>query len=217
MFLKNYKKNLISMVIIVIFSSTAYGEYIGGYLQNWYHYEQGMRQVQAKNYEQAEKEFDYYLTKTAMHGDMIGVAHFGKGLMYQSMGKYDLAITEYKMAIDNDLHPEVKTSEKAYTNIGAIYMKMKNYEEAVHVYTRFVEGFPKNGLAHYYLGLAYLRTKEYEKAEKEAEEAKKLGVPFTALSEELAEIKKSPPKNAEDDNNQTENKAKIGKKNKTAK
>jgi tetratricopeptide (TPR) repeat protein len=180
--------------ILLISFSTGYSE-VG---ENWYHYEQGMRMLNAGNYDQSQKEFDYYLKHPEMHRNYFGIAHFGRGLMFQKMGKFDLAISEYRMAIENDQHPLMKVSESAYTNLGALYMQLKSYPEAVRVYSDFVRKSPKNGFAHYYLGLSYLREGDYENAEREAEIAKKLGVEFTALQEDLAKIKESPKNDAED-------------------
>ena len=190
-------KSLILAVIMVLlfFTQVCSGEY---HLDNWSHYEQGMRMISVKNWEQAQREFNYYLNHPEMHRHMFGVAHLGKGLMYQSMGKYDLAITEFRMAIENDLHPDTKVSESAYMNLGALYLRSKSYADAVEAYAKIVQKNPKNGLAHYYLGLSYLRKGDYQNAEKEGEIAKTLGVEFTALQEDLAKIKESPKNDAED-------------------
>src|SRR3989338_9058414 len=90
---------------------------------NWYHYKQGMKMVAVKNWDQAQKEFNYYLNHPEMHRDMFGVAHFGRGLMFQEMGNYNIAIEEFKKAVQEDTHAEVKISDKAYMNIGTIYIK----------------------------------------------------------------------------------------------
>lgn len=189
MFFIPLKKISGSFIIILALAS-----YVFGFVQNWYHYEKGLEQIQAKNYGQAEKEFNYYLNHPEMHGDMLGVAHFGKGLMFQTMGKYELAIVEFKMAIENDLHPSFRITDSAYINIGNIYFKNKSYKDAIVAYSKAVENNPRNGFAHYYLGLASLRVGEYDRAAKEAETAKKLGVPFTALTDELKKVKDNPSK-----------------------
>lgn len=178
-------KKLVIFTLVLFSFATAYSE-VG---DNWYHYEQGMRMLEARDYDQAQKEFDYYLKHSEMHRNYFGIAHFAKGLMYQQMGKYDLAISEFRMAAENDLHSEMKVTDKSYLNMGALYMKLKSYPEAIQTYSQLVRKNPRSGLAHYYLGLAHLRSGDYENAEKEAEAAKKLGVPFTALSEELTKAK----------------------------
>jgi tetratricopeptide (TPR) repeat protein len=134
---------------------------------------------------------------------MFGVAYFGRGLYYQTLENYTQALNEYRMAIKNDLHPTVKISVKAYMNMGTIYMKLKSYQDAVNVYLKAVKIKPGNGLAHYYLGLAYFKIGDYEKAEKESVEAKSRGVTFTALSDKLAKEgvlrEKKPESKAESD------------------
>lgn len=189
------KKLMFTVVVLLFFSQVCSGEY---HLDNWFHYEQGMRMISAKKWEQAQREFNYYLNLPEIHRHMFGVAHFGKGLMYQAMGKNETAITEFRMAIENDLHPDVKVSENAYMNMGALYMRAKSYTEAADAYAKIVQMNPKNGLAHYYLGLSCLRKGDYQTAEKEGEMAKKLGVQFTAIEEDLAKIKESPKSDAAD-------------------
>src|SRR5208337_1091779 len=132
---------------------------------------------------------NYYLNHPDVHRNDFGIAHFGKGLMFQKMGKYELAISEFKMAVENDMNLEAKVSDLAYTNMGGIYFKEKLYPEAVQAFSKAVESNPGSGSAHYWLGMSYLRSGDIEKAEKEAAEAKKLGIPFTALSEGIKKLK----------------------------
>lgn len=176
-----------SVAVVLIFASAVFG-----LIDNWYHYEQGMRMISAKNYNQALREFTYYLNHPDMHRHMFGVAHFGRALMFQDQKNYQQAIDEFKLAIQNDLHPTKRITDQAYMNIGTIYMERKAYQDAIKAYASAVESNKQNGLAHYYLGLAYLRAGEYEQAEKESEEAKKLGITFTALSDGLNKAKEAP-------------------------
>ena len=205
----NLEKNMrkINVVVIYLFLLLVL-TYLGTNVSagdNWYHYEQGIRLINAKSWEQAQKNFDYYLNHPEMHRQMFGVAHLGKGLMFQAMGRYDRAFSEFQMAIENDLHPEVKISDKAYMNIGNIYFKNKAYQDAIQAYLKTIKIDHRNGLAHYYLGMSYLRNGEYEKAEKEAAEAKRLGVPFTALLEELT-VRENSKTNVKEPNKNIEKK-----------
>ncbi|RNC67206.1 MAG: tetratricopeptide repeat protein [Desulfuromonadales bacterium] len=214
MLLVSKRMILVALVITLMLHAGAIFAEEG--VDNWYHYEQGMRMLQVKNYQQAEKEFRYYQNHPEYHRHMFGVSHFGLGLMQQSMGRNDLAIEEFKLAIENDLHPVQKVSDSSYINIGAIYLKRKAYQDAITTYSKAIEINPKNGVAHYYLGVAYLRTGEYEKAEKEGAEAKKLGVPFTGIDDELAERKKSSSKDADAADDQPKAKGKKSTKKKAA-
>ena len=156
---------------------------------NWYHYEQGMRMVEARNWEQANNEFYYYLDHGAMHRRMWGIAYYGLGVMHQKKGNIGLALENYVLAIQEDKHPEVSVADKACMNMGALYLKRKDYKSAIQAYSKAVQKDPRSGLGHYYLGMSYLKNGDITNAEQEAEAAKKLGVPYTALYDDLAEAK----------------------------
>jgi tetratricopeptide (TPR) repeat protein len=168
-----------------------------GKIDNWGHYDTGLKQIERKDFKQAENEFNFYFKNADVLAHMAGVAHFGRGLMFQAQGNIGQAIAEFKLAAKNDLHPDVKITDKAYMNIGAIYLRKKAYQEAIQAYSQAVGNNPQNGLAHFYLGMSYLSSGDYEKAEKEGDEAKKLGVPYTGISDGLAERKNPQAKSKE--------------------
>jgi len=161
---------------------------------NWTHYRLGQKYLKEKKYDMAANNFNYYLRNADLHARMAGIAHFGLGLLYEDMGETRKAISEYNMAINKDIHPDISVKVKAYMNLGAIFMRRQEYEEAISSYSKAIEGDHTNGLAHYYLGMAFLKTGRYDLAEKESIEAHKLGVPLTALSERLEKRNKDESK-----------------------
>ncbi len=188
LFSKN-KIKLSVLAVVAIFTIT-FESNVFALIDNWYHYEHGIELLDDNNYYYAKKEFNYYLEHPEIHRHMFGIAWFGRGLIYLKLRDDNGAIFAFKMAIANDLHPTFKISDKSYMNMGQIFFRRKAYDEAVKLYLKAVESNPNSGLAHYYLGLAYFETGEYDKAAKEAEDAKKLRISFTALSEKLSKINK---------------------------
>lgn len=185
--------------MIVLLSSVSLFAYEGqfnsqGGIDNWGHYERGLQFINQKDFRMAEQEFNFYLApaNAGVLAHMAGVAYFGKGLLYQSMGRPEMAMEEFQNAIRNDRHPDYKVTDKAWMNIGTIQIKLKNYKEAQAAYEKAVAIDPKNGQAQYYLGLAALRAGNIELAEKQAAEAKKLGITYVGLEEDIAERKKNP-------------------------
>ncbi len=161
---------------------------------NWRHWDMGLKAVQLRRFDRALLEFQYYIKHPEMHRHMWGIAYFGRALVFEAKEQYELTINEYKLAIKNDLHPTVKISTKAYMNMGTIYMRENNDKEAIKVYLKAIEINPKNGLAHYFLGLAYFKTGDYEDEKKQAIEAKELGIKYSALSDKLKKVKSSSSK-----------------------
>jgi tetratricopeptide (TPR) repeat protein len=183
-------------VVLIRAEASDFGKTIGpvtidGHFQNWFHYDEGMRCIQRKQWNQAANEFNYYLQDNPPKGDMVGVANFGLGLMYQGKGELDMAIAKYRIAVKNDVHSLVNVSEQAYLNIGTIYQKKKDYPKAIENYKEAIQKNSKSGLTHYFLGMAYLKNGDLENAEKEAQESKKLGITYTALDDGIAKAKKT--------------------------
>jgi tetratricopeptide (TPR) repeat protein len=177
-----YKILIIALILILTHTNVTYGYRI----DNWGHYKKGIELMKKGEYDRALNEISYYLHQPKMHRHMFGVSYFGRGLVFQTLGNDTQAIQEFEQAIKNDLHPEIKIADKAYMNIGTIYMKKKLYKDAAYAYVKAVESNPENGLSHYYLGLAYFRMGDYERAGKASVEAKRLGITLSALSDGLA-------------------------------
>lgn len=191
--------NSLCLCTVLITSGVCHAEYVEkfnseGKVDNWQHYWRGLAQIKAKDWRQAEQEFNFYINadNASFLRHMAGVAYFGRGLMYQAMGRTEQSIEEFKLAMSRDWHPDYKITDKAWMNIGTIYIKQKNYKEAQNAYEKAVAFDPKNGQAQYYLGLAALRAGNIELAEKQSAEAKKLGITYVGLDEELSERKKRP-------------------------
>jgi len=182
-----YKIILFFVLPITFVAAITSGEEI----ENWFHWNRGLQALNRGSFNEAKSEFEYYFRNPEGHRHMFGVAHFGKGLLFEKLKQEDSALAEYELAIQNDVHPTVMIKDKAYMNIGAIHLRNKDYQGAITAYLKAVESNQQNGLAHYYLGLSYLRAGEIEKAEPEAEKAQKLGVAFTALKEGLDRVKNS--------------------------
>ena len=208
MFLRKYR---ITVALLILLCALFIAKSVFGIGDNWYHYQQGMKLIEARDWQQAYNNFTYYLNQPEMHQRMFGIAYYGRGLLFQAMEQYDKAITEFNLAIENDIHPEYPVAGNAYVNIGNIYFKKKSYKDAITAYTKALEKNPNDGLAHYFLGLSLLRTGEYDKAKEEAETAKKLGVPFTAITDGLNKVKDNPSKEqdipADKENSETKKKA----------
>jgi tetratricopeptide (TPR) repeat protein len=88
------------------------------------------------------------------------LAHGNLGIGYTHKGMYQEAITEFQK--DMTLNPD--TPSTSYTNIGYIYIQLKQYPEAVNTLQKAIEQDPKNIVGQYNLGIAYLDLKDYPNA-----------------------------------------------------
>lgn len=199
------KKALIRWILIFsLFAANSYAAYYdpnavrknsAGQLDNWLHYYRGLEQIEAKWWDQALNEFNYYFRHEDLHRHMFGIAYFGLGQMYQAMGRPEQAIENYEIAIREDKHPDVKITDKALMFIASIHFKRKNYQDAIKVYQKALDANPDSGLIHYYLGLSYLKIGKIDEADKENQEAIKRGIKYTALQEGINDALKGKNKN----------------------
>ncbi|MDD5358952.1 MAG: tetratricopeptide repeat protein [Sulfurovaceae bacterium] len=71
-----------------------------------------------------KKAVEHY-TKAIAKGEDLDNAYYNRGVCYDDLHKYDLAIADYKQAII--INPKDKD---AYHNLGLIYLEKKRYDEA---------------------------------------------------------------------------------------
>lgn len=92
--------------------------------------------------------------------------HYNRGVIYQSQGKADLAISEYQEAIA--LEPRY---DWAWSNLGNVWLSLRKISEAIECFQRAIEIDSSDASFHNNLGYAYgrqgqldLASSEYEKA-----------------------------------------------------
>lgn len=114
--------------------------------------------------------------------------HFKKGFRYQAQGNPDKALEEYQRALKLDPH-----YVRAYTNIGSVYLGMKDYDRAIESFKKVIELNYWDKKAHYNLGMAYLYQGEVKKAEAEVAFLKSLNSDLArALERKIVEREPTP-------------------------
>jgi tetratricopeptide (TPR) repeat protein len=86
-------------------------------------------------------------------------AHTNLGLYYGSIGRDDLAISEYLKALQ--CRPVI---EEAYENLGITYDKLGMEDKAITVFEEMLKASPDDALAYNGLGVAYAKKGDMNKA-----------------------------------------------------
>lgn len=96
------------------------------------------------------------------------------GLIYESGGKTDEALTAYRNAIawQNESSP---SREQPYLNLGNLLVTLDRPDEAIGVLRQAVSIAPQDAQGHLRLGTAYLHLNQLKDAERELREAVELG------------------------------------------
>lgn len=113
--------------------------------------------------------------KQAAALDCNDESYFLAGLVYQEMGKYDLAVQNLKKALS--IRP---TSADAWTVLGMVHDLMGKHKKAEKIIKKALRFHPAHLLAHNALGIAYQNQGRIRKAEQEFKTALKLHPRFSA-------------------------------------
>jgi len=112
-------------------------------------------------YDKAEKEFKTVIRLNPKDAE----AHYDLGSIYNLKGRLRDAAIEYQAALDSN--PEdTKIRVGVHFNMGSIYIKVKNYENAKKEFLSVIKIEPENTDAIFNLGRIYKILKEFENAEK---------------------------------------------------
>jgi serine/threonine protein kinase len=87
--------------------------------------------------------------------------HFDLGVKYQQQGRYDLAIEQYKKALEIEYN-----YAKTHNNLGSVYFLTKKYDQSIQEYQEAIDIKPDYAEAYYNLGLVYETLDKFESAEK---------------------------------------------------
>lgn len=93
---------------------------------------------------------------------LVPDAHNGLGVLYIHQKKYNEAIAELNAAVGDLFN---RQAFMAWGNLGWAYTELEKYPKAIDALIRSVRLSPTFCVGYYRLGLAYLKTKEFEKAE----------------------------------------------------
>jgi tetratricopeptide (TPR) repeat protein len=94
--------------------------------------------------------------------NLVPDARNGLGVLYIHQKKLKQAIEELNLAVGDLLN---RDAYMAWGNLGWAYTELENYPKAIDTLIRSVRLHPQFCVGYYRLGLAYLKTKEFEKAE----------------------------------------------------
>jgi len=85
--------------------------------------------------------------------------YYNKGIYFYENASYDLAIENFKKAIN--LNP---SNFQFYYNLGLVYIKLENYDLAIENFKKSIELNSTDVDSFHNLGIAYFNKKEFEKA-----------------------------------------------------
>jgi len=90
------------------------------------------------------------LAKEVGNNTFQGLAHYGKGMVYKNMGKYNLSIGEYLKAID--IFSNAKDWARAadtYNAIGTTFMRIGGYKHAITYFEKAIGYYKLSDGYHY--------------------------------------------------------------------
>jgi tetratricopeptide (TPR) repeat protein len=110
-----------------------------------------------------------YLNHSISLASNYSNAHNNRGLAYQNLQQYQLALVDYSQAIR--LAPK---DSAAYINRGAVYASLKQHQNAIADYNQAMMLAPSDALIYNNLGITYTELLQFQKAIKEFDQAVKL-------------------------------------------
>lgn len=105
---------------------------------------------------------DEYFTKALLYDRDFSEAHNYLGKVHARLGKLDMAIKEYRLAISNE---QYLTPHLPFYNIGMVHMEKGDYGAAEESFTSLIKRFPRFILSYVRLGELYLKKNRLDEAE----------------------------------------------------
>lgn len=119
----------------------------------------GTQLIDAGRLQDALAVFQQYVRERP--GDPAG--YFWIGICYDEMSNYPVAIQAYRDGITRAEQNSMDSAEMR-TNLGNVYLKQNDIDQAIDSYKRAIEVNPQYGLAELNLGRAYIAKTDYSSA-----------------------------------------------------
>jgi tetratricopeptide (TPR) repeat protein len=149
------------------------------------HYWLGRCLLEGGHYQQAVEEFQETLR---IRPDFLK-AYDNLGLCYDRLSKYDLAIANYRRAVELD--QKLGTHYIwPYVNLGSLLNHLRRYAEAVELLKPVATWAPSSAAVHYHLGRARLGLEELDPAEADLLKASQLDPALALPHYQLARLYK---------------------------
>lgn len=156
---------------------TSYGVHLLGVVEG-HHLEQGLTKMRAGNYYFAHGDFEFILRYFPNHPRAL--AHMSE--------LCDLRWKDARCDVEEWFRKAVAINARApqtFLAYGVHLQRSNRPQDAIEAYKRAIELDPLQGNAHYNLGLIYLEKKQYDAANRHAQLAYALAMPFPALRDKL--------------------------------
>jgi len=140
--------------------------------------EDGYRHYKAGNFKIAEASFTLALDRDPQNAD----AHYGKGASLLALGDF----AEAKQALDKAIEYNYQPLTFAYQTRGAIWLELKEPQQALSDFQEGVRLSPQDAAAYYNRGRAYNALKDYLKAVADFNRAIELDITQSAFYTERA-------------------------------
>lgn len=102
--------------------------------------------------------------------------NFKLGVFYYEAGKWNESVTYFRRTYNSSRQDSPELKHDSMYNVGVIQIKKQNYNEAIPVWTRYIETYPNRDRmwAHYYRGISYLNIGKKKDAERDLKMAQEL-------------------------------------------
>jgi tetratricopeptide (TPR) repeat protein len=130
----------------------------------WVHNYLGLALAAKRDFKEALKSFERAL---AINPELTDV-HNNMGVVYDQLGRREKAFEAFTRVVRDPTYP---TAEKAYYNLGELYLRDKNYDLAIMHFQKAVEKKPRFAMGYRGLGYVYTETGKRELAIEEFKKA----------------------------------------------
>jgi tetratricopeptide (TPR) repeat protein len=129
-------------------------------------------------------ELDPSLTRAYYN---LGAVLFDLGRDSEALGAYKVALEPIDRAFARN-EPVDRIHARAYSNLGAIYLRQKQWQSAIDAYNKALKLDPSSANTHYNLGFILYNTNKFDRAEEEYRKALSIDVALPLAYLHLAQI-----------------------------